>query len=96
MYTVSEKTYPMKDMVHFDGQNVEAWINADLRQLAIAEGYPINADEMDEVNMDWSDKLRMVCKVVIDDGDVNVYKAALHSPKELISSKGVTTPSAYS
>ena len=95
MFIVVEKTYPMRDMVHFDGQNIEAWINLDLRQLAIAEGFAINADEMDEVDMDWGDKLRMNCKVIDDDG-VNTYEAMLQSPKSLTSSKGVETPSTYS
>lgn len=95
MYIIVEKTYPMKDMVHFDGENIEVWINQDLRRQALAEGFTINANEIEEVDMAWEAKLRMNCKVIDDDG-VNSYEAILQSPRELTSSRGVVTPSVYS
>lgn len=95
MYIVVEKTYLMTDMIDFDGENVEEWINADLRKIAIEEGYSINASEMDEVNADWGDKLQMVVTMDTQADGITVYKAALRSPASLTRSDGIPLINEY-
>lgn len=92
MYTLVEAEYEIKDMLHFDGETIEDWIDRDLRRRAIEKGYKDvaisreidNSEDYDHANRIWF-------SLTTDrhaDGSV-VYKAHLNSTNELPRESGV-------
>lgn len=92
MYVVVEHVYEMKDMIDFDGEHVEAWIDRDMRRRAAEAGYTVNASEMDEVDLRWDEKFQMRIILNVRADGVSVYKVALQSPRQLTRADGHITP----
>ena len=86
MYTLSEAEYEIKDMLHFDGETIEEWIDRDLRRIAIEDGY-VSVPTSRELDTDKSEygNPRVWFTLVTErkaDGSA-IYNARLHSSREV-------------
>lgn len=98
MYILVEKDYPIKDTVHFDGINVEDWIDRDLRKEARALGFTVNDSAEDEIGLGWTEKLQTMINARLneDNEDEPIYRTELRTPRIMTSADGTETESLYS
>ena len=95
MYILVRKDYPIKDTVHFDGINVEDWIDRDLRKEAQRFGFTVNDSSEDEVGLGWNEKLQTMINSYLNEDNELVYRTELRTPRIMTSTDGVETESLY-
>lgn len=92
MYLLVGQSYPVADMVHFDGECLYTWIDLELRKAARDAGYDIQVSVEDEADFPWADKLQTRIRFDnTNDDNLPVYRAWLSSGKILTSTDGTVT-----
>lgn len=83
-YELAQKDYLVTDLLALDGQHFSQYIETDLRQIAIDNGYPISIEPGAEDELDWAD--RTVCRIsLVEEGDgTRIYRSTLESYGEMV------------
>ncbi len=82
-YELATKDYPVVDMFKMDGLHFSQHIEADLRQIAIAEGYPVSTEPGAEDEVDWEDRVSCRIDTVEAADGTKVYRGTLNSYSEM-------------
>ena len=83
-YELATKDYPVVDMLDLDGEHFSQFIEADLRQLAIANGYAISSEPGTEDKFNWEDRVNCTINLVEEGDGTRVYRAKLTSHSEMV------------
>jgi len=83
-YELAQKDYLAVDMFALDGQHFSQYIEEDLRQIAIASGYPVSPEPGAEDDGEWAD--RVSCRIsLVEEGDgARIYRCTLESYSEMV------------
>jgi hypothetical protein len=83
-FELANKDYSAVDMLSLDGIHYSQFIEADLRQIAIANGYAVDPEPGQEDPLEWEH--RVTCRInLVEEGDgTRIYRADLSSFQEMI------------
>ena len=83
-YELATKDYLAVDMFSLDGEHYSQFIEADLRQIAIANGYDISPEPGAEDPSNWEDRINCTINLIEEGDGTRVYRAELNSFSEMV------------